>query len=63
MEPDLDLLRLRLQQEEEHLDWFEKTGQRTKVMGIDTTEQYRVAIKARIEAMKRQIAAHSKSGA
>jgi hypothetical protein len=63
MEPDLDTLLSWLQNEEAHLAWFEKSGQRMNASGTDTTEEYLVDVRARIDNLKRQIAARSEGGA
>lgn len=61
METELDTLRIRLQQEQEHLDWFIRSGQRMNASGVDTSEVYIASVRHRIASLQQQIARHSKS--
>lgn len=60
MPTDIKTLRQRLQQEEEHLAWFLKSGQPMNASGEDTSAAYRAGVEDRIASLKKQIVdAHS----
>jgi hypothetical protein len=63
METEIATLRDRLQQEEQHLDWFTQSGQRMDASGVDTTDQYIAGVQDRIAKLRQQIASHSSKGA